>query len=407
MERTGYRSFAIACAFLLAALLGALSAPPPAFAQQAGGSPAASYDPSLRALQYYRYKRVAESGPERGRELYYFKCWQCHNEFQKTAPQLKGLYRRRPSSRRRARHRCGPRQQDQERRTRPCRRSATSSTTPTSPTSSASCARSAAGILRTRRAIRNIVAAPVPTLAAGKGQRARRAVGLRAIGGSAPRRRCAAASKAAPKGVRSKASWCNCAARNPTSPPRSTPTRADGLSSPSCRPAPTRCGSRGRWSSSLTRSNARRDRGRRRKARRHRARARLQRRVRAGDIRESKPSLRAPSWSGTSTAPRRRNAPSATAAAPAATPMGRSCATASTRRGWRAMVTKMTHWTGSLLLHEARPNRIPPEEQDVIVKWLTKVRGPECQGHGLSSPARTARPRHQGGDHRNTSCRAC
>jgi hypothetical protein len=43
-------------------------------------------------LQYYRYKRLAESGPERGRELYYFKCWQCHNEFQKTAPQLKGLY---------------------------------------------------------------------------------------------------------------------------------------------------------------------------------------------------------------------------------------------------------------------------------------------------------------------------
>src|SRR6476660_4816376 len=55
-------------------------------------SPPEPYDTSLRALQYYRYKRVAESGPERGRELYYFKCWQCHNEFQKTAPQLRGLY---------------------------------------------------------------------------------------------------------------------------------------------------------------------------------------------------------------------------------------------------------------------------------------------------------------------------
>src|SRR5689334_24854370 len=51
-----------------------------------------SYDPSLRAIQYYNYKRVAQNGPERGRELYYFKCWQCHNEFQKTAPQLTGLY---------------------------------------------------------------------------------------------------------------------------------------------------------------------------------------------------------------------------------------------------------------------------------------------------------------------------
>ena len=94
MERTARdRSFAIlASAFFVAALLGALSASPPAAAQQAGGSPSLSYDPSLRALQYYRYKRLAESGPERGRELYYFKCWQCHNEFQKTAPQLKGLY---------------------------------------------------------------------------------------------------------------------------------------------------------------------------------------------------------------------------------------------------------------------------------------------------------------------------
>src|SRR5215470_6829176 len=83
------RSYAIlACAFLSAVLLG--TGVTPALAQQAGTS--ASYDPSLRSLQYYRYKRVAESGPERGRELYYFKCWQCHNELQKTAPQLKGLY---------------------------------------------------------------------------------------------------------------------------------------------------------------------------------------------------------------------------------------------------------------------------------------------------------------------------
>src|SRR5438874_5975369 len=64
----------------------------PALAQWYSNPGPSTYDPSLRALQYYNYKRVAESGPERGRELYYFKCWQCHNEFQKTAPQLKGLY---------------------------------------------------------------------------------------------------------------------------------------------------------------------------------------------------------------------------------------------------------------------------------------------------------------------------
>src|SRR3954470_22535198 len=76
---------------LALAVLGSAAFATPSLAQQAGVSPP-SYDPSLRSLQYQRYKRAAQSGPERGRELYYFKCWQCHNEFQKTAPQLKGLY---------------------------------------------------------------------------------------------------------------------------------------------------------------------------------------------------------------------------------------------------------------------------------------------------------------------------
>src|SRR3954454_9529619 len=66
----------------------------PTQAQAQSTATPASYDESIRSLQYYRYKRVAESGPERARELYYFKCWQCHNEFQKTAPQLKALYQR-------------------------------------------------------------------------------------------------------------------------------------------------------------------------------------------------------------------------------------------------------------------------------------------------------------------------
>ena len=51
-------------------------------------------------------------------------------------------------------------------------------------------------------------------------------------------------------------------------------------------------------------------------------------------------------------------------------------------RSWRLIVTKMTHNTGSLLLQEARPNRVPPEEQDVIVKWLARVRGPDSKDMG-------------------------
>ena len=161
-------------------------------AQQATPS---SYDEQLRALQYYRYKRVAESGPERGRELYYFKCWQCHNEFQKTAPQLKGLYQRGTLVDRRARQRRVAGGADQERRPRhavvPLRTERRRHRRPRQlrarqvllgPGEPA--AQSAIRAMRRRR----------PSMP-GKGNRARRPVGLRALGRRGRRRRSAAASQ--------------------------------------------------------------------------------------------------------------------------------------------------------------------------------------------------------------------
>jgi cytochrome c5 len=47
-----------------------------------------------RSLETYEFKKAATSGPERGREIFYYKCWFCHNEFTKTAPQLTGLFQR-------------------------------------------------------------------------------------------------------------------------------------------------------------------------------------------------------------------------------------------------------------------------------------------------------------------------
>jgi len=47
-----------------------------------------------RSLETYEFRKAAQSGPERGREIFYYKCWFCHNEFAKTAPQLSGLYQR-------------------------------------------------------------------------------------------------------------------------------------------------------------------------------------------------------------------------------------------------------------------------------------------------------------------------
>jgi cytochrome c5 len=47
-----------------------------------------------RSLETYEFRKAAQNGPERGREIFYYKCWFCHNEFTKNAPQLTGLYQR-------------------------------------------------------------------------------------------------------------------------------------------------------------------------------------------------------------------------------------------------------------------------------------------------------------------------
>lgn len=69
----------------------------PALAQQQGigqesKEPAKDYD--QRALEIYEFKKAAQSGPDRGREIFYYKCWFCHNEFTKDIPKLEGLYQR-------------------------------------------------------------------------------------------------------------------------------------------------------------------------------------------------------------------------------------------------------------------------------------------------------------------------
>jgi mono/diheme cytochrome c family protein len=45
-----------------------------------------------RSQEIYEFKKAAQSGSERGQEIFYYKCWFCHNEFVKDVPQLKGLY---------------------------------------------------------------------------------------------------------------------------------------------------------------------------------------------------------------------------------------------------------------------------------------------------------------------------
>jgi len=71
----------------------------PVHAQAPGGQPPDKSRPIekdyyQRSLDTYEFKKAATSGPERGREIFYYKCWFCHNEFTKNAPQLTGLYQR-------------------------------------------------------------------------------------------------------------------------------------------------------------------------------------------------------------------------------------------------------------------------------------------------------------------------
>jgi len=83
----------VAGAMIVASSLSA-SAQEPA---QQGAKPEAkpvAKDYYQRSLETYEFRKAAQSGPERGREIYYYKCWFCHNEFSKTAPQLTGLFQR-------------------------------------------------------------------------------------------------------------------------------------------------------------------------------------------------------------------------------------------------------------------------------------------------------------------------
>jgi mono/diheme cytochrome c family protein len=70
-----------------------------AFAQdvspQPGGATepkAPTKDPYQRSRQVYEFRKAAASGPDRGQEIFYYKCWFCHNEFTKDIPKLTGLY---------------------------------------------------------------------------------------------------------------------------------------------------------------------------------------------------------------------------------------------------------------------------------------------------------------------------
>src|SRR5207302_3633488 len=85
-----------------AAVIAAASAIVGASAQQQARQPPARFEPAApakdydqRALEIYEFRKAAHSGPARGEEIYFYKCWMCHNELaQGGAPKLVGLFNR-------------------------------------------------------------------------------------------------------------------------------------------------------------------------------------------------------------------------------------------------------------------------------------------------------------------------
>ena len=84
----------VSCAALL--IGAALSPPATAQAAEMANRAAEPVKPDTyqRSYEIYNYQTVATSGPQRGEELYFYKCWMCHNQYAKTGPLLKGIYTR-------------------------------------------------------------------------------------------------------------------------------------------------------------------------------------------------------------------------------------------------------------------------------------------------------------------------
>jgi streptogramin lyase/mono/diheme cytochrome c family protein len=51
-------------------------------------------DGHQRSRDIYEMRTSAARGPQRGEEIYYYKCWFCHNQYAKTGPPLKDIFKR-------------------------------------------------------------------------------------------------------------------------------------------------------------------------------------------------------------------------------------------------------------------------------------------------------------------------
>jgi len=62
-------------------------------ADSPASAPAIVRDDLQRSYRTDHYLEVADSGADRGENIYWHKCWACHNNYQQHAPQLEGLFK--------------------------------------------------------------------------------------------------------------------------------------------------------------------------------------------------------------------------------------------------------------------------------------------------------------------------
>jgi virginiamycin B lyase len=101
MSKQSQRLLPILVAFgvgMALAVVGSIGRPATAHAtpQHSMGTPSKDMatDDLQRSISLDTYKLLADSGAARGENIYFYKCWMCHNKYAKGGPYLKDLYQR-------------------------------------------------------------------------------------------------------------------------------------------------------------------------------------------------------------------------------------------------------------------------------------------------------------------------
>src|SRR5271154_6114462 len=85
-------AFTTGAALLVAGNASRSQAAPPQSQVSTGSGNVMHTDDFQRSARLDTYRVIADSGAGRGENIYFYKCWMCHNQYAKTGPYLKRLF---------------------------------------------------------------------------------------------------------------------------------------------------------------------------------------------------------------------------------------------------------------------------------------------------------------------------